>query len=176
MAKKWYVIHTYSGYEAKVRDALQQRAKQFSLEDKFGEILIPSETVTENRPGGKTRVRQKLSLPGYIFAEMEMSELVWHLVKDTPKVTNFIGNQTPQEVPTAQIDTLRRGIQEGVVKPKPRMVFEVGEEVRVLDGAFANFTGIVDEVKVDKQKLKVKVSIFGRPTSVELDFASVEKR
>jgi transcriptional antiterminator NusG len=176
MAKKWYVIHTYSGYEAKVRDALQQRAKQHALEDKFGEILIPSETVTENRPGGKTRVRQKLSLPGYIFVEMEMSEVVWHLVKDTPKVTGFIGNQTPQEVPMVQIENLRRGIQEGVVKPKPRQVFEVGEEVRVLDGAFANFTGTVDDVKIDKQKLKVKVSIFGRPTSVELDFASVEKR
>jgi transcriptional antiterminator NusG len=176
MSKKWYVIHTYSGYEAKVRDALQQRAKQHALEEKFGEILIPHETVTENRPGGKVRTRQKLSLPGYIFVEMEMSELVWHLVKDTPKVTGFIGNQTPQEVPMAQIDNLRRGIQEGVVKPKPRQVFEVGEEVRVLDGAFANFTGTVDDVKVDKQKLKVKVSIFGRPTSVELDFASVEKR
>jgi transcriptional antiterminator NusG len=176
MAKKWYVIHTYSGYEAKVRDALQQRAKQYALEDKFGEILIPSETVTENRPGGKTRVRQKLSLPGYIFVEMEMSEQVWHLVKDTPKVTGFIGNQTPQEVPSSQIDSLRRGIQENVVKPRPRVSFEVGEEVRVLDGAFANFTGTVDEVKSDKQKLKVKVSIFGRPTSVELDFASVEKR
>jgi transcriptional antiterminator NusG len=175
MAKKWYVIHTYSGYEAKVRDALQQRAKQFNLEDRFGEILIPSETVTENR-AGKTRVRQKLSLPGYIFVEMEMSEQVWHLVKDTPKVTGFIGNQTPQEVPISQIDNLRRGIQEGVVKPKPRQTFEVGEEVRVLDGAFANFTGTVDDVKMDKQKLKVKVSIFGRPTSVELDFASVEKR
>lgn len=176
MAKKWYVIHTYSGYEAKVRDALQQRAKQYALEDKFGEILIPSETVTENRPGGKTRIRQKLSLPGYIFVEMEMSENVWHLVKDTPKVTGFIGNQTPQEVPTAQIESLRRGIEGNVAKPKPRQTFEIGEEVRVLDGAFANFTGTVDEVKLDKQKLKVKVSIFGRPTSVELDFASVEKR
>lgn len=176
MAKKWYVIHTYSGYEAKVRDALIQRAKQHNLEDKFGEILIPSETVTEQRPGGKTRVRQKLSLPGYIFAEMEMSETVWHLVKDTPKVTGFIGNQTPQEVPISQIDNLRRGIVEGTAKPKPRLTFEVGEEVRVLDGAFANFTGTVDDVKLDKQKLKVKVSIFGRPTSVELDFSAVEKR
>lgn len=176
MSKKWYVIHTYSGYEAKVRDALQQRAKQFNLEDRFGEILIPSETVTENRPGGKTRVRQKLSLPGYIFVEMEMSEVVWHLVKDTPKVTGFIGNQTPQEVPIAQIDNLRRGIVENAVRPKPRLTFEVGEEVRVLDGAFANFTGTVDDVKMDKQKLKVKVSIFGRPTSVELDFSAVEKR
>ena len=176
MAKKWYVIHTYSGYEAKVRDTLQQRSKQFNLEDKFGEILIPSETVTENRPGGKTRTRQKLSLHGYIFVEMEMSEIVWHLVKDTPKVSGFIGNQTPQEVPISQIENLRRGVIEGTAKPKPRLTFEVGEEVRVLDGAFANFTGIVDDVKMDKQKLKVKVSIFGRPTSVELDFAAVEKR
>jgi transcriptional antiterminator NusG len=159
-----------------VRDALQQRAKQFALEDKLGEILIPSETVTEQRPGGKTRVRQKLSLPGYIFVEMEMSETVWHLVKDTPKVTGFIGNQTPQEVPASQIESLRRGIVEGSVKPKPKLTFEIGEEVRVLDGAFANFTGTVDDVKMDKQKLKVKVSIFGRPTSVELDFSAVEKR
>ena len=159
-----------------MRDALQQRAKQYSLEDKFGEILIPSETVTEQRPGGKTRVRQKLSLPGYIFVEMEMNETVWHLVKDTPKVTGFIGNQTPQEVPLPQIENLRRGIVEGAVKPKPRLTFEIGEEVRVLDGAFANFTGTVDDVKMDKQKLKVKVSIFGRPTSVELDFSAVEKR
>lgn len=174
--KKWYVIHTYSGYEAKVRDALQQRIKQHAMEPRFGEVLIPSETVTENRPGGKTRVRQKLSLPGYIFVEMEMSEEAWHLVKDTPKVTGFIGNQTPQEVPMSQIDNLRRGIVEGAVKPKPRLTFEVGEEVRVLDGAFANFTGTVDDVKMDKQKLKVKVSIFGRPTSVELDFSAVEKR
>jgi transcriptional antiterminator NusG len=176
MAKKWYVIHTYSGYEAKVRDALLQRIKQHTMEDRFGEILIPSETVTEHRPGGKTRVRQKLSLPGYIFVEMEMGEDAWHLVKDTPKVTGFIGNQTPQEVPLAQIESLRKGIVEGAVKPKPKLTFEVGEEVRVLDGAFANFTGTVDDVKMDKQKLKVKVSIFGRPTSVELDFSAVEKR
>jgi transcriptional antiterminator NusG len=176
MTKKWYVIHTYSGYEAKVRDALQQRAKQFSVEDKFGEILIPSETITEQRPGGKTRTRQKLSLPGYIFVEMEMSEGIWHLVKETPKVTGFIGNQTPQEVPISQIDHLRRGVIENAVKPRPKLSFEVGEEVRVLDGAFANFTGTVDDVKIDKQKLKVKVSIFGRPTSVELDFSAVEKR
>ena len=176
MAKKWYVIHTYSGYEAKVKDALLQRARQFTLEDKFGEILIPSESVVDNKPGGKTKVRQKLSLPGYIFVEMEMNEQVWHLVKDTPKVTGFIGNQTPNEVPVPQIDNLRRGIHEGAVKPKARQTFEVGEEVRVLEGAFANFTGTVDDVKMDKQKLKVKVSIFGRPTSVELDFAAVEKR
>jgi transcriptional antiterminator NusG len=176
MAKKWYVIHTYSGYEAKVRDALQQRAKQFSLEDRFGEILIPSETVTEQRPGGKSRVRQKLSLPGYIFVEMEMNEQVWHLVKDTPKVTGFIGNQRPQEVKPPQVEDIRRGIVEGAVKPKPRHQFSEGDEVRVVVGAFANFSGTVQEVKPDKQKLKVMVSIFGRPTPVELDFSHVEKR
>ena len=176
MAKKWYVIHTYSGYEAKVRDALQQRAKQFNLEDRFGEILIPSETVTENRPGGKTRVRQKLSLPGYIFVEMEMSEQVWHLVKDTPKVTGFIGNQRPQEVRPQEIEDQRRRTVEGAVKPKPRVNFDVADEIRVIDGAFANFSGTVEEVKPDKQKLKVKVSIFGRATPVELDFSQVEKR
>ncbi len=174
--KKWYVIHTYSGFEAKVKESLEQRIKQHHLEDSFGEILVPSETVTETRAGGKTRTRQKLSLPGYVFVEMAMSELAWHLVKDTPKVTSFIGNQTPQEVPSSQIDGLRRGIIEGSVKPKPRLSFELGEEVRVLDGAFANFTGQVDGVNLDKQKLKVKVSIFGRPTSVELDFSAVEKR
>ena len=175
MAKKWYVIHTYSGYEAKVRDALAQRAKQYNLEEKFGEILIPSETVTEQRPGGKTRVRQKLSLPGYIFAEMEMSETVWHLVKDTPKVTGFIGNQTPQEVPAPQIESLRRGIVEGAVKPKPKIRFEEGENVRVISGPFANFQGFVDEVRPDKEKVRVMVQVFGRATPVELDYTQLEK-
>ena len=174
--KKWYAIHTYSGYESRVRDALRQRMAQYSMEEKFGEILLPSETTTETRPGGKTRVRQKVSLPGYLFVEMDMSEETWHLVKDTPRVIGFIGNQSPREVPTSEIDGLRRGIVEGTVKPKPRLSFSMGEEVRVLDGAFANFTGTVDEVNNEKQKLKVIVSIFGRPTSVELDFATVEKR
>jgi transcriptional antiterminator NusG len=175
-AKKWYAIHTYSGFEAKVRDALRQRVAQHSMEERFGEIMLPSETTTEARPGGKTRVRQKISLPGYLFVEMDLSEETWHLVKDTPRVIGFIGHQSPREVPIAEIDGLRRGIVEGAVKPKPRLNFNVGEEVRVLDGAFANFTGTVDEVNNDKQKLKVIVSIFGRPTSVELDFATVEKR
>ncbi len=174
--KKWYAIHTYSGYEGRVRDALRQRVAQFNMEEKFGEILLPSETTTETRPGGKTRVKQKVSLPGYLFVEMCMSEKAWHVVKETPRVIGFIGNQSPREVPLNEIDGLRRGIVEGTVKPKPRLSFEVGEEVRVLDGAFANFTGTVDEVNDDKQKLKVVVSIFGRPTSVELDFSTVEKR
>jgi transcriptional antiterminator NusG len=176
MAKKWYVIQTYSGYENKVREALQQRIKEHNKEQFFGEVLIPTETVQEARAGGKARVRQKNSFPGYIFVEMDMSEEAWHLVKDTPKVTGFIGNQRPQEVKPPQIDDLRKIIVEGAVKPKPRVSFEAGDEIRVIDGAFANFSGTVEEVKPDKQKLKVKVSIFGRATPVELDFSQVEKR
>jgi transcription termination/antitermination protein NusG len=173
---KWYAVHSYSGYEGRVRDALAQRMVQFSLEDSFGEVLIPSETTTETTSSGKTRQRNKVSLPGYLFVQMRMSEEAWHLIKDTPRVIGFIGNQKPREVPTHEIESMRRGIVDGTVKPKPRLSFNVGEEVRVLDGAFANFTGTVDEVNGDKQKLKVIVSIFGRPTSVELDFSTVEKR
>ncbi|MEO8797306.1 MAG: transcription termination/antitermination protein NusG [Polyangiaceae bacterium] len=176
MSKKWYVIQTYSGFENKVREALQQRIKEHNKEGIFGEILIPTETVQEARASGKSRVRQKNSLPGYIFVEMEMSEEAWHLVKDTPKVTGFIGNQKPQEVKPQEIEDQRRRTVEGAVKPKPRVSFEAGDEIRVIDGAFANFSGTVEEVKPDKQKLKVKVSIFGRATPVELDFAQVEKR
>lgn len=173
---KWYAVHTYSGYESRVRDSLRQRVVQFGMEDHFGEILIPSETTTETTSSGKTRVKNKVSLPGYLFIEMKMTEKAWHLVKETPRVIGFIGNQNPREVPLSEIDSMRRGIVEGTVKPKPKLSFTIGEEVRVLDGAFANFTGTVDEVNADKQKLKVIVSIFGRPTSVELDFATVEKR
>ena len=174
--KKWYVITTYSGYENKVKAALQERIRQHKMEDKFGEILIPSETVTEQTKEGKQRVRSKTSFPGYVFVEMEMSEHAWHLVKDTPKVTGFIGNQRPQEVKPPHIEDMRKGIVEGAVKPKPRQQFQEGDEVRVVVGAFANFSGTVQEVKPDKQKLKVMVSIFGRPTPVELDFSHVEKR
>lgn len=176
MGKKWYVIQTYSGFENKVRESLQQRIKEHGMEARFGEILIPTETVTEARAGAKSRVRQKTSFPGYIFVEMEMTEEIWHLVKETPKVTGFIGNQRPQEVKPPQIDDLRKAIVEGTVKPKPRVSFEPGDEIRVTDGAFANFTGTVEEVKPDKQRLRVKVSIFGRATPVELEFSQVEKR
>ncbi len=173
---KWYAVQSYSGFEAKVRDSLRQRMQQFGMEKNFGDVLIPTETTTETAASGKQRVRTKVSLPGYLFVEMRMGEEAWHLVKDTPKVIGFIGNQQPREVPLAEIDSMRRGIVEGAVKPKPRLTFSAGEEVRVLDGAFANFTGTVDEVNVEKQKLKVIVSIFGRPTSVELEFGTVEKR
>ena len=174
--RKWYVVTTYSGYENKVKVALQERIRQHKMEDHFGEILIPSETVTTAGKDGKSRVRSKTTFPGYVFVEMDMNEETWHVVKDTPKVTGFIGNQKPQEVKPPHIEDLRRGITEGAVKPKPRQQFQEGDEVRVIVGAFANFSGTVQEVKPDKQKLKVMVSIFGRPTPVELDFSHVEKR
>jgi transcriptional antiterminator NusG len=159
MGKKWYVIQTYSGFENKVKEALLQRIKEHGKEACFGEILIPTETVQEVRSNGKQRVRQKTSFPGYIFVEMDMSEEAWHLVKNTPKVTSFVGNQRPQEVKPPQIDDLRKSIVEGAVKPKPRVSFEAGDEIRVIDGAFANFSGTVEEVKPDKH-----------------DFSQVEKR
>lgn len=174
--KKWYVVTTYSGYENKVKAALQERIRQHKMEEGFGEVLIPSETVTEHTKDGKARVKTKTSFPGYIFVEMVMGEEAWHVVKDTPKVTGFVGNQKPQEVKPPHIEGIRKGITEGAVKPKPRQQFQEGDEVRVVVGAFANFSGTVQEVKPDKQKLKVMVSIFGRPTPVELDFSHVEKR
>ena len=173
---KWYVVTTYSGYENKVQLALRERIRQHKMEDRFGEILIPSESVTTQTKDGKSRVRTKTTFPGYVFVEMLMGEDAWHLVKDTPKVTGFIGNQQPREVKPPHIEDLRKGITEGAVKPKPRQQFQEGDEVRVTVGAFANFSGMVQEVKPDKQKLKVMVSIFGRPTPVELDFSHVEKR
>jgi len=174
--KKWYVVTTYSGYENKVKQALVERIRQFKMEDRFGEILIPSESVTLHGKDGKSRIRAKTTFPGYVFVEMLMSEEAWHIVKETPKVTGFIGNQKPQEVKPPHIEDLRKGITEGAAKPKPRQQFQEGDEVRVTVGAFANFSGTVQEVKPDKQKLKVMVSIFGRPTPVELDFSHVEKR
>ena len=173
---KWYTVQTYSSYENRVRDSLCQRIAQLKMEELFGEILVPTETQTDVLKSGKTRVRQKVSFPGYIFVEMVMTETSWHLVKDTGRVIGFLGDQNPKVVPISDINNMRRGIVEGSAKPKPRLSFAVGEEVRVLEGAFANFTGMVDEVNNDKQKLKVIVSIFGRSTPVELDFSNVEKR
>lgn len=176
MGKDWYIVQAYSGFENKVKEALIQRIKEQGKEAHFGEIFVPTETVQETRSNGKSRVKQKVNMPGYVLVEMEMTEELWHLVKDTPKVTQFVGGQRPQKVKPQEVDELRRRSVEGAVKPKPRVHFEVGDEVRVIDGAFANFSGTVEEVNPDKQKLKVKVSIFGRDTPVELDFAHVEKR
>ena len=174
--KKWYVVQSYSTYENKVKLAMQERIRQHHMEESFGEILIPSETVTSVGKDGKTRARAKTTFPGYIFVEMVMSEEAWHIVNDTPRVTGFVGGQRPKEVKPPHIEELRKGITEGAVKPKPRQQFQEGDEVRVVVGAFANFSGTVQEIRPDKQKLKVMVSIFGRPTPVELDFGHVEKR
>jgi transcriptional antiterminator NusG len=174
--KKWYVATTYSNYENKVKLALMERIRQHKMESHFGEILIPSEQITDTLKSGKQRTRTRITFPGYLFVEMAMGEDAWHIVKDTAKVTGFIGNNRPKEVKPPSIDGLRKGISEGASKPKPKYEFHEGDEVRVVVGAFANFSGTVQEVNADKQKLKVKVSIFGRDTPVELSFSDVERR
>jgi transcriptional antiterminator NusG len=175
---KWYVIHTYSGYENKAKLALLERAKAEGLEDKIGEVLIPTEQVVEMVKGAK-RVSSRKFYPGYMFVKMvdpAQNQRVWHLIKNTPKVTGFVGDQTnPQPVPEKQILAITKQITEGETKPKPKVQFEEGEHVRVIDGPFSNFNGIVEEVKPEKGKLRVLVSIFGRATPVELDFIQVEK-
>ena len=178
MAKKWYVIQTYSGYEAKVKAALQERIKQHEMEDQFGEILIPMEVVQEMVKGEKKTSKRKF-FPGYILVQMEMNDRTWHLVKGTPKVTGFVGSaKSPKDVPAisdVEVQRLTTQISEGSLKPKPKVQFDEGDQVRVIDGPFANFNGTVEEVKPDKGKVRVLVSIFGRATPVELDFMQVEK-
>ena len=174
MTKKWFVVQAYSNYENKVKLSLLERIKQAGMEDSFGEILIPKENVQETR-GGAKRVMSKTFYPGYIFVQMDMNERTWHLVKDTPKVSGFVGGRHPTAVPESEINVIAQQVAEGAAKPKPRVVFEQGDHVRVVDGAFANFTGTIEEVKPDKQKVRVLVSIFGRATPVELDYGQVEK-
>lgn len=172
--KKWFVVQVYSGYEQKVKLSLLERIKQNELEDEFGDILIPTEQVQENA-GGRKRVSSKTFYPGYIFVEMTMTDEAWHIVRDTPKVTGFIGGNKPQPVPPPEIQSVVQQVEDGAAKPRPRVMFSAGDHVRVNDGAFANFTGTVEEVKPEKQKVKVLVSIFGRATPVELDYSQVEK-
>ncbi len=174
MAKKWYVIQAYSGYEGKVKLSLEERIRQHGMEELFGDILIPKENVTENRPGGR-RVTTRTFYPGYVFVQMEMTDETWHLIKDTPKVSGFVGGRHPTAVPEPEIAQIAQQVAEGAAKPKPKVVYEPGDHVRVIDGAFANFTGTVEEVNAEKQKVKVLVSIFGRATPVELDYGQVEK-
>lgn len=179
MAKKWYAVQTYSQSEKRAKANLQERIKLKNMEQFFGEILIPTEQVTEARAGGKSRTREHPSFPGYIFVEMDLNDETWHLVKDTSKIMGFVGGpggKDPIEVKQSQIEDLRKGISEGAAKPKAKVTFVAGDEVRVIDGPFSNFTGAIEEVKPEKQKVRVKVSIFGRSTPVELDFAQVEKK
>ena len=171
---KFYVIISYSGYENKVKASLEDRIRNEGLEQHFGRILIPTETVQEV-VRGKKRIGERKFFPGYIFVEMNLTEETWHLVRNTPKVTNFIGSQTPTPVPDAEIDQILDQMKTGTVKPKQIIRFEEGDEVRVIDGAFNGFSGVVDQVKQEKQKVVVLVSIFGRATPVELEFTQVEK-
>jgi transcriptional antiterminator NusG len=176
MALRWYVVHAYSGYEGQVKRSLEERIKRYGMEDMFGEILVPTEEVVEMRDGQKRKSERKF-FPGYVLVQMEMNDESWHLVKDVPKVMGFIGGSSDRPAPISdrEADTILQRIQEGVEKPKPKVWFEVGEVVRVTDGPFNDFNGVVEEVNYEKSRLLVAVQIFGRSTPVELEFHQVEK-
>jgi transcriptional antiterminator NusG len=176
MAKRWYVVHAYSGYEKQVMRSLDERIKRAGMEDLFGEILVPTEEVVEMRGGQKRRSDRKF-FPGYVLVEMEMTDDSWHLVKDVPKVMGFIGGTADRPAPITEKEAaaILNRVREGVDKPKPKVLFEPGEMVRVVEGPFNDFNGVVEEVNYDKSRLRVAVLIFGRSTPVELEFHQVEK-
>lgn len=174
MEKKWYGVHTYSGFENKVRLSLVERIKNLELEEYFGEVLIPSETVVELKKGEKRTSLRKF-FPGYILVQMILNDETWHAVKETAKVTGFVGGTNPTAIPDKEVDKISKRMVEGAEKPRHKVQFEIGETVRVVDGPFLNFSGVVEDVKPDKGKLRVMVSIFGRATPVELEFMQVEK-
>ena len=176
MTKRWYVVHAYSGFEKQVMRALRERIALSGLEDQFGEVLVPTEEVVEMRAGQKRRSERKF-FPGYVLVEMELNDDTWHLVKDVPKVMGFIGGKQDKPAPITQkeADMILNRVAEGVDKPKPKVLFEPGEMVRVIDGPFNDFNGTVEEINYEKSRLRVAVSIFGRSTPVELDFQQVEK-
>jgi transcriptional antiterminator NusG len=181
--KKWYVVHTYSGFEQKAKAALEERVRSLRLSeetraigDKFGDVVVPVERVQELGKGGARKVSNRKFFPGYIFVNMELDEETWHVVKDTPKVTGFVGHSTsPPEVPASEVEAIKAQMEEGALRPKPKVLFEVGEAVKVVDGPFQDFNGTVEEVRPEKGKIRVLISIFGRATPVELDFVQVEK-
>ena len=176
MAQHWYVVNTYSGYENRAKQNLEERVKTLGKGDLFSEILVPTETVIE-LVKGKRKTSQRKIFPGYILVKMEMNEETWHIVKDTPKITGFAGADGTKPVPISdkEVEGILSQMKEGVSKAKPKVSFSMGDSVRVIDGPFANFIGTIEEVKPEKRKLKVLVSIFGRATPVELDFIQVEK-
>jgi transcriptional antiterminator NusG len=176
MSKHWYVVHAYSGFENQVKRSLQERIERYGMEDKFGDILVPTEEVVEMREGQKRRSERKF-FPGYVLVQMELDDDSWHLVKDTPKVMGFIGGTSDRPAPISEkeANSILDRIQEGVEKPKPKVLFEPGEVVRVIDGPFNDFNGVVEEVNYEKNRLRVAVLIFGRSTPVELEFGQVEK-
>lgn len=176
MAKRWYVVHAYSGFEKHVKRSLQERVKRAAMEDQFGEILVPTEEVVEMR-GGQKRKSERKFFPGYVLVQMEMNDATWHLVKECPKVMGFIGGTADKPAPISDREAaaILQRVEDGVEKPKPKTLFEPGEVVRVVDGPFADFNGVVEEVNYEKSRLQVAVLIFGRSTPVELEFSQVEK-
>ncbi len=178
MAKKWYIVHTYSGYEKRAKQSLLERAKLLNKEEFFDEILIPEQEVVEVVNGKKRTSRRKF-FPGYLLVHMELNDETWHIVKGTPKVTGFVGDtgegHKPQPISDEEVARMTDQMRDGGAKAKPLVVFEQGESVRVVSGPFANFSGYIDEVKPEKEKLRVMVQVFGRATPVELDFVQVEK-
>lgn len=176
MSKRWYVVHAYSGYEKKVKLALQERIELEGLQELFGEILVPTEEVIEMRGGQKRRSERKF-FPGYVLVQMELSDRSWHLVKDTPRVMGFIGGKAdkPAPITEAEANAILQRVEDGVEKPRPKTLFEPGEVVRVTDGPFNDFNAVVEEVNYDRSRLQVAVQIFGRATPVELEFGQVEK-
>ena len=176
MALKWYVVHAYSNFENKVKASLEERIKLHGLEEKFGDIMVPTEEVVEMREGQKRRSERKF-FPGYVLVQMEMDDDTWHLVKEVPKVLGFIGGSPDDPAPITDVEAnaILNRVEEGVDKPRPKVLFEPGEVVRVIDGPFNDFSGVVENVNYDKSKLRVAVQILGRPTPVELDFGQVEK-
>ncbi len=175
MALKWYIIHTYSGFEQKVKNAILERAKARGLEQMVPEVLVPTEAV-EEMVKGERKVSHRKFYPGYVLVQMELNDETWHLVKDTPKVTGFIGSKDePVAIPEEEATKIIAQMQEGVLRPKPKIKFEQGDKVQVTDGPFANFAGVVDEVRPDRGRVRVMISVFGRPTPVELEFTQLEK-
>jgi transcriptional antiterminator NusG len=176
MAMHWYVVHTYSQFEKSVQRALQERIQREGMQDKFGQILVPVEEVVELKSGQKSITERKF-FPGYVLVEMEMTDESWHLVKSTPKVTGFLGGSAmkPTPISAKEVQNIMQQMQAGVEKPRPKVLFEVGELVRVKEGPFTDFNGSVEDVNYDKNKIRVAVTIFGRSTPVELDFGQVEK-
>jgi transcriptional antiterminator NusG len=176
MAKRWYVLHVYSGFEAKVADSIKEKAVKQGLEDCIEEILVPTEEVVEVKRGQRVNSERKF-FPGYVLAKLDLNDQVWHLIKDTPKVSGFLGAGGNRPVPISEKEAQRilQQVQEGIDRPRPSVVYDIGEEVKVTDGPFASFNGIVEDVDEEKAKLKVSVSIFGRSTPVELEYSQVEK-
>lgn len=175
MAKRWYVVHVYSGFEKKIAAAIKEQAAQKGLADHFDEILVPAEEVVEVRRGQKVNAERKF-FPGYVLVKMELTDDAWHLVKNTPKVTGFLGTKLrPTPISEAEAERIMKQTQEGVEHPRPSVVFQIGEQVRVADGPFTSFNGTVEEVDEHAGRVKVSVSIFGRPTPVELEYSQVEK-